>query len=451
MNIDYILNGNLFKVWNKFVLASVVGVVLNAVYTIVDGIFVGQGVGETGLAGVNLAWPAVTIILGLGLMLGIGASSLISIALGQNNLEQAEKILGTVLKFSLVLGVGLMVIGLLFSKPITSLLGASSDTFKHTQNYFFVIYLMAIPYLLANTLGPLVRAAGNPKLSMIMVGVGAIGNIVLDWLFVICLKGGTGGAALATGAGVILSSVVGIHYFTFGNASIKLHRKHFSLDKEILLSIIKIGFVSLVVQLSIGLVILIQNKIIYLYGNTSDIAIFSVAGYIISLYTQLCVGISQGMQPLIGYHLGASKIKRMRSILWITLCVSFLCGIIAVSTLAIYGRSFISFFGISGDILSLAYNRTLIFCIGAPFIGIVYTVSAYYQALNRNVAANIISITRGFILQAGFSLILPPFIGVDGIFYAQCLSDFLGIFMIFIVLGFTYVCEKLKTKKELSI
>ncbi|MGL5675243.1 MAG: MATE family efflux transporter [Cellulosilyticaceae bacterium] len=434
MNADYILNEKLMKVWSKFVLASVVGVVLNALYTMIDGIFVGQGTGEAGLAGVNLAWPAVTIILGVGLMLGTGASSLISIALGQKDMDYAEKILGTVLKFSLVIGGILTILGILLANPLTHLLGATEDTFAHTKDYFVVVYAMAIPYLLANTLNPLVRADGNPKLSMFMVGIGAICNIILDWLFVIVLGWGTGGAALATGAGVMLSSLVGIRYFTSSKSHIRFRKDYFKVDKSILLSIVKIGFVSLMIQLSIGIVILIQNNIIYTYGTTSDIAIFCMAGYIISLYTQLCVGISQGMQPLIGYHFGAEKFKRMRAILLITLVISVTCGIVALALLATYGRTFVQFFGISPDIRELAYTRTMIFCMGAPCIGIVYTTSAYYQALNRNIAANILSITRGCILQVGFSLLLPPIIGVEGIFYAQSLSDFTSIFVVILVL-----------------
>ena len=447
MNSEIILNGKLHQVWSKFVLASVVGVVLNAIYTMADGIFVGQGTGEVGLAGVNIAWPAVTIILGIGLMLGTGASSLISIALGQQDIERAERILGTVLKFSLLIGCLLMVIGILAATPITKLLGAGEDTFTHTRNYFVIVYMMAIPYLLSNLLTPLVRADGNPKLSMLMVGIGAICNIILDWLFVIKLGLGTGGAALATGAGVILSSLVGIHYFTKGKSHLKWRKAYFKVDKSILSDTIKIGFVSFMIQLSIGVVILIQNNVIYTYGTTSDIAIFCVAGYIISLYTQLCVGISQGMQPLIGYHYGAGKINRMHHILLLTLTVSTLAGVIALILLICFGHSFISLFGIAADTLDLAYTRIIVFCTGVPFIGIVSTMGAYYQSLNRNIASNVISITRGFIFQAGFSLLLPPLMGVEGIFYAQFISDFLAVF---VVLGVIFYYRKQKQRSMQS-
>lgn len=444
MNINSILNDNLYKVWSKFVFASVVGVVLNAVYVMVDGIFVGQGAGEAGLAGVNLSWPAITVILGIGLMFGTGASSLISIALGTGDKEQAQRIIGTTFKSVLLIGALLTLIGVSSSNFIVTALGATEETYQYTKDYYIIVYLMAIPYLFSNALNPLVRSDGNPNLSMVMVGVGAIGNIILDWLFVIILDMGTAGAALATGAGVILSTSVGIWYFTKGNSYIKFDKKYFCIDKGILRDIIRIGFVSLVIQLSIGAVILLQNKIIYAYGSTIDVAIFSVAGYIISLYTQICVGISQGMQPLIGYHFGAAKVTRMHKLLRMTLVTSVLVGILFLACLFTFGDSFIQLFGIPIESLDLAYKRTLIFCSGAPFIGIIYTMGAYYQALNKNIAANVISIGRGLILQVSFSLLLPPIIGVEGIFYAQSLSDFSSIFILAIVV---FICSIHSKKK----
>ncbi len=449
MDINYILTGKLSRVWGKFIFAAVVGVVFNAIYSIVDGIFVGQGTGASGLAGVNLAWPAVTIILGLGLLFGTGASSLISIEVGKGDKEQAEKIIATTLKYVFVFGCLLTLLGILFADPIVSFLGASSDTYGYTFDYFRVVYMMAIPYLLANTLTPLVRADGNPNLSMIMVGVGAVGNIILDWLFVIIFNWGTAGAALATGAGVFLSSTVGLWYFTKGPSQLKLRKEYFLFNSKILVDTLKIGFVSFMIQLSIGIVILIQNNIIYSYGTTDDIAIFCVSGYIISLYTQLCVGMSQGMQPLIGYHYGANKHKRMRHILYITLSCSSILGILALIALNYFGFNIIQLFGTEPHLLEITYQRVLIFCRGIPFIGIVFVMSAYYQALNKNIYANILSVGRGCVLQVLFSIILPPIIGVDGIFYAQCLSDTFSIFIVIGVLVFSY--SQQKRTSDLSI
>lgn len=197
MDIKEVLNGNIFKVWAKFIIASVVGVVLNTIYTMVDGIFIGQGVGEVGLAGVNIAWPAVTLVVGIGLMIGIGTSSIIAIYMGKGENKKAEKVLGTGVTLIVCIGVVVTILGLLFRMPIIKLLGATSDTLESALDYYTIIFIIAVPYIFATALNPIVRTDGRPDLSMIMIGIGAIANIVLDWILVMKLGFGVKGAAIA--------------------------------------------------------------------------------------------------------------------------------------------------------------------------------------------------------------------------------------------------------------
>lgn len=445
MNVESILKGNIVKVWNNFIIASVIGVLFNALYTMVDGIFVGQGVGEAGLASINLAWPAVTVVLGVGSLLGVGASSIISIQLGQKQQQEAEKTLGTVLKACIVIGAILMVVGVLSADVVVKILGATADTFQYTKDYYVIIYLLAIPYILSTTFNPIVRADGNPKLSMFMVGIGAVGNIVLDWLFVIVFGWGIKGAALATGAGIMLSTLCGLYYFAYGKSHIRFKKINFKMDKQILISVFKIGFVSFAMQISIGIVLLIQNNIIYTYGTTTDVAIYSVAGYIISLYTQVALGIAQGMQPLIGYHYGASLFKRMQQILYITIIACFILGVLCYSILWIWGYPIIGIFGLEGQTLEIAYRRILIYCMGIPAIGIIFSMGAYYQSTTKNLQANIVTITRACILQVLFSFILPPIMGVEGVFYAQCLADIAAIIVLLVIV----IIDKISSTREL--
>lgn len=450
MNTEAILEEKLGKVWMRFIVSSVVGVLFNALYTMVDGIFVGQGTGEVGLASINLAWPAVTLILGVGAMLGLGASSVISIYLGQKQKEEAEKALGTVLKACLLIGAVLSIIGILSADWVTKILGATEDTFQYTKDYYIIMYLLAIPYLLSTTFNPIVRADGNPKLSMIMVGIGAVGNIILDWLFVIVLGWGVKGAALATGAGILMSTSTGIYYFIWGSSHIKFKRPNFRIDRHLLSSILKIGFVSFGMQISIGIVILLQNNIIYMYGTTTDVAIYCVAGYIISLYNQVALGMGQGMQPLIGYHYGAELHQRMKKILWITLSVSFTLGILSYMVLVIWGLPIIQIFGLTGEVAQIAYRRILIYCMGIPVIGILFTMVAYYQSIGKNLQANVVTISRACILQVVFSVILPSIVGVEGVFYAQCLADISSIIVLAVTILITNKSNARVTNKSIQ-
>ncbi|CEI74141.1 MULTISPECIES: MATE family efflux transporter [Romboutsia] len=444
MKIEQVLNVPIHKVWAKFVIASVIGVVLNTIYTMVDGIFVGQGVGEVGLASVNIVWPAVTVIVGTGLMIGIGSSSIIAIYIGKQDKESAQKCLGISVTSIVLIGAIIMILGFMFREPILKMLGAEKDTIENARDYYSVIYLITIPYLFSTALNPIVRADGRPQLSMMMIGIGAICNIILDWVFVMKLGYGVKGAAMATSASIFISTVVSLYYFVKGNANIKIKKEYLKIDVSILKEILKIGFVSFAIQLSYGIILFVQNKTMYLYGNTVDVAIYTVATYINCFLVNTCMGISQGLQPLIGYHYGANKIKRMRQLLYITIGVCAIGGTLVYIGINSFGRELIQIFGISSENIEFAYSEILIYCLGSPVIGIIFAMSGYYQAIGKNIYANILSIGRGFLFQFILTMILPPIIGVRGVFLSLPLAELITL----TILGMILTIEKYKNHKS---
>ena len=428
MNMDHILNANLFKVWSKFVMASVIGVVLNTIYTIIDGMFVGQGVGEIGLAAVNIVWPAITLIIGTGLMLGIGASSLIAISLGKKDIEEAEKYLGTTMVASIAIGALITIVGLLFRNPILRMLGADEMVMPYAQDYFSIFYCITIPYIFSTALNPIVRTDGNPKLAMMMVGIGAIANIILDYLLVIVFDFGIKGAAIATSASIVLSTLISLYYFLKGNSTIKIRKLYLKLDGKILKEIVKIGFVS-------GTIIFVQNNVMYAYGSNIDVAIYTVASYVNCFFVNVCTGISQGLQPLIGYHFGANKWTRMKQFLYLSIVISVVAGILVFIGIYSYGRELVSIFGISSENLEYGYQSILMYCLGSPIIGIIFTMSGYYQAIGKNIQANILSVSRGLIFQFILTLALPPLIGVSGVFLSLPIAEILTLMILVFMNG----------------
>ncbi len=436
MHIDQVLNANLFKVWSKFVIASVIGVVLNTIYTIVDGIFVGQGVGEIGLAAVNIVWPAITIIIGVGLMLGIGASSLIAIALGKKDYHQAQRYFGTTLKAILVVGAVITLSGLLFRDPLLRLLGADTTVMPLAQDYFTIFYLITIPYIFSTAVNPIVRADGRPDLSMMMIGIGALANIILDYLLVIVFGFGIKGAAIATSASILISTVASLVYFVKGSSNIKIRKEYLKLDFQLLKEVIAIGFVSFAIQISYGAMIFLQNNVMYAYGSNIDVAIYTVASYINCFFVNVCTGIAQGLQPLIGYHYGANLKKRMKQLLYLTISVCIVAGILVYVGIIWQGKSLVAMFGISREYLDYGYESILLYCLGSPIIGIIFTMSGYYQAIGRNLNANLLSISRGFIFQFILTLTLPPVIGVSGVFLSLPLAEILTILILIGILIF---------------
>ena len=451
MYIKEVLNANIFKVWAKFVIASIVGVVLNTIYTVVDGIFIGQGVGEVGLAGVNVAWPAVTLVVGIGLMIGIGSSSIMAIYMGKGKNEKAEKVLGTCVTLIVVAGVVITILGLIFREPIIRILGATTDTFQSAIDYYTIIFIISIPYMFATALNPIVRTDGRPDLSMIMIGIGAIANIVLDWLFVMKLGLGVKGAAFATSASIIISMTVSLYHFIKGKSTIKIKKKNLRIDMIIVKRIFKIGFVSFAIQISYGIILLTQNRTMFAYGSTVDVAIYTVATYINCFLVNTCMGIAQGLQPLIGYHYGANKFKRMKKFVYITIGICVLGGILIYTAIIIYGREMVKIFGVDTTNIEMAYKMIVIYCIGSPIIGTIFTMSGYYQAIGKNIYANIISVGRGFVFQFIFTIILPPFIGTVGVFLSLPLAELITIIIILGILAIETRKSNLEIRESYEI
>lgn len=432
--MNEILNGNILKIWVKFVVPSVIGVVLNTIYTLIDGIFVGQGVGEAGLASINIVWPAITVIIGIGLMIGIGTSSIIAIHMGKEEQEKSEKTLAVAIKSVIVIGGILMIVGLLFREPILKILGATPDTIDYAKQYYTIMYLMTIPYIYATALNPIIRTDGRPDLSMIMIAIGAICNIILDWLLVIKLDFGIRGAAIATSTSIFISMIVSLYYFIKGSSKIKLRKENFKMDINILKEIIKIGFVSFAIEISYGIILFVQNNVMYAYGDTVDVAIYTVANYINCFIVNTCMGIAQGLQPLIGYHYGAEKIKRMRKLLLINTRICIIGGTLFCIGLLVFGKELIKIYGISGENIDFAYKMVMIYCMGSPIIGVIFTMSAFYQAIGKNLYSNILSIGRGFIFQFIFTMVLPPYIGTIGVFLSLPLSELITIIILICIL-----------------
>lgn len=434
VGIDHILNANIFRVWSKFVMASVVGIVLNTIYTIVDGMFVGQGVGEIGLAAVNIVWPAITIIIGTGLMLGIGASSLIAITLGKKDIETSEKYLGTTIVAAIMLGALITIIGQVFKDSILTMLGADDVVMPYAKDYFTIFYFITIPYIFSTALNPIVRTDGSPNLAMLLVGMGAVANIVLDYLLVMVFDFGIKGAALATSASIVLSTTISLHYFIKGKSTIKIRKQHLKFDVKILKEIVKIGFVSFMIQISYGTMIFVQNNVMYAYGSNIDVAIYTVASYTNCFFVNVCTGIAQGLQPLIGYHFGANKLTRMKQFLYLSIIVSVLAGILVFIGIYSFGHQLVSIFGISSEYLEYGYQSILLYCLGSPIIGIIFTMSGYYQAVGKNIQANVLSISRGFVFQFILTLALPPLIGVSGVFLSLPIAELLTLIVLVIML-----------------
>lgn len=431
---EEILQKKISSLFIKFVIPAVVGMLVNAMYVIVDGIFIGNGVGELGLASVNIDYPVLCINMAIAMLFGVGASILISIKCGEGKKEEAEKLLGTTILTVVVLALIITIIGLTFLEPLMIFLGAEGEVLTLTMDYSRIIFMFTIFYVLSCALNPIVRADGNPALAMKVLVTGALINIVLDWLFVIKLGFGIEGAAWATVIGMTLAGSYLLFYFVSGKSNVKLKLHNLKFRPYLLKTIMISGFVSFGIQVSLGIMTLIQNKLLLNYGNVIDVSVFAIVGYISVMSAQVLVGVAEGIQPIIGYNYGAGNIGRTKETLRLTIVVDFVLGFLFLFIFIFGGDLIVSIFNNNPEVVELASRRLLMYLGGVPIVGLVYTFANYYQATKKNVYANLISMGRSFIYLLPATLILPTFIGVEGVFIAAAVADYCAVTTVMIIL-----------------
>ncbi len=411
----------------KFVIPAIIGVLVNSLYIIIDGIFIGRGVGETGLAAINILWPVMCSNMAIGMLLGVGGSALIAIRLGQNEKEEARQILGTSIFSMILIGLIITIVGLLFLEPIMIFLGAEGEVLKLSKEYSVIIISATIMHILSTGLNPIARAEGNPKLSMNILIISAILNGFLDWLFVMKLGYGMAGAAAATIVGMTLSGIYFLYYFFSRKSKLHIRLKHLKIKFNILKEICISGFVSFGMQMSLGILTFIQNNLILHYGTTTDLAMFAIVGYVATIFLEILLGIAQGTQPIIGYNYGAEKHDRVRKTLRLALIVDIVYGCIALILLFIFATSIVNIFNDNMEFVNSTATRLKMYLGSLPFLGIVITYGSYYQSIQKDLYANIISMGRSFIFLIPVSFILPKFLGVEGVFLSPLVSDTLAL------------------------
>ncbi|WP_372997377.1 MATE family efflux transporter, partial [Lutispora sp.] len=259
------------KLLLKFSIPAIVGMLVNALYNFVDMVFIGQGVGPLGIAGVRIGFPLIVIGMAFSMLIGIGANSLISIRLGQKRKEDAELILGNAFVTMIAIGAVLTILGLVFMEPLLKLFGASQDVMPYAKGYFRIILFGVIFQMIGMGMNNFIRGEGNPKTAMLTMLIGAVINTILDPIFIFAFGWGIEGAALATILSLIISASWVLYYFFFGNSLLKIRKPNLRIRFDILKSIVAIGLAPFAMQLAASVLVIFMNQGLAQYGG--DIAV----------------------------------------------------------------------------------------------------------------------------------------------------------------------------------
>ena len=419
---------------------AIIANLVNALYNIVDQIFIGQKIGFLGNAATNVAFPLTTICLAIGLMTGVGAATNFNLELGRKRPKRAKSVAGTAVTMLLLGGIILCILINIFLKPMLTAFGATNQIFDYAIEYTRITSL-GIPFLLFSIgANPLVRADGNAFYSMLAIVVGSLVNTILDPLFMFGFDMGMDGAAWATVIGQFVSAVMLALYF-FRFKSVKFELRDFKIRIREIGILFALGTSPFIFQCSALVIQIVTNNLLKIYGAKSiygseiPIAVAGIVMKINVIFIAIVLGLTQGAQPIAGYNYGARKYTRVREILSLTLKSAFVISIVAFAIFQIFPVQIISVFG-SGSELYFKYGTKYmrIFLFFIFLNGIQGAITLFLTSIGRAFQGAVLSLVRQIISLLPLLIILPYFMGVDGIMFAFPIADLVAFIVSVIIL-----------------
>jgi putative MATE family efflux protein len=408
----------------RFSLPAITGMVVNAFYNVIDSIFVGRGVGEIGLTAVTIAFPIMIVLMGLGMLVGVGAAAVVSLRIGEKKQQEAEHILGNAFTLSMILAIGFTACILLFLDPLLKMLGAEPNVLPYARDFTKVIVLGSVFMYVGFGLNNIVRAEGNPRMAMSTTLISAGLNILLNPLFIFIFHLGVSGSALATVVSQGVSAIWIFIYFLRGKSLIKLRKINLVLDKDIVLSIFKIGMSPFLMQIAASMTTILFNYTLLRYSGELAVASIGIINRIAMLMLMPIFGISQGLQPIIGYNYGAGNYSRVIKALKIAIGAATLFSTIGFLLVQIFDKQIIMLFNDNSELISIGSAAMRINLCMLPVIGFQIIGANYFQAVGKAGYAIVLSMSRQLILLIPLLLLLPTLLGVNGVWLASPISDF---------------------------
>jgi putative MATE family efflux protein len=428
----------------QYALPAIVAMTASSLYNIIDRAMIGQVVGPEAIAGLGITFPLMNLGAAFGAAVGVGASTCISVKLGQRDYKTAENLLGNTVTLNLIVGFLFMAICLLFLNPILRFFGASDATLPYAREFMVVILLGNMVTHMYFGMNAVLRAAGKPRHAMYATLFTVGMNIVLVVAFVWWLRWGIRGAALATITSQSMALCWQMKQFSNQKELLHLKRGIYKLKATLVRNIIAIGISPFLMNATACVVVIFMNNQFVRYGGDMAVGAYSIANSIAMVFFMFVMGMIQGMQPIVGYNYGAEHYDRMFRCLWITIAVA--TGILLVGwTLSMaFPNEIARIFTTDASLIALAgrgirLNMLVFFVVGSQAV-----ITNFFQCIGKVKISIFLSLSRQLILLIPMAYVLPFFIGLDGVWYSMALSDF-GSFSMTIPVLIWYM-KKLKRK-----
>lgn len=407
----------------RFVFPSIIMMIFTSIYGIVDGLFVSNFAGKTAFASINLVMPFVMILGGIGFMIGTGGTALVSKVLGEGKKEKANKIFTMMIIFTLLLGALLSVIGV-FSMPwVADFLGATEEMMADCILYGRIVTGFTVAFMLQNVFQSFLIAAEKPKLGLLATVLAGVTNMALDAIFIIVFKWGVAGAAIATGLSQCVGGIFPLIYFSRDNSSL-LRLTNTKLEIKPILNACGNGSSELMSNISSSVVSMIYNFQLMKYVGEDGVSAYGVLMYVQFIFVAIYIGYAIGCAPITGYHFGAQNHVELKNMLRKSAFLSAISGVV-LTILAIVLSSPLAklFVGYDEELYELTRHAFSLFAYSFLLAGFNIFTSSFFTALNNGAVSAAISFMRTLIFQTSSVLILPIFLGVDGIWWAITVAE----------------------------
>lgn len=418
----------------RFVFPSIIMMVFTSIYGVVDGLFVSNFAGKTAFASINLVMPFVMILGGIGFMIGTGGTALVSKVLGEGKKEKANEIFTMMVVFTLLLGALLSVIGVISMPWVAKFLGATEEMMADCVLYGRIVTGFTVAFMLQNVFQSFLIAAEKPKLGLLATVLAGIANMALDAIFIIVFKWGVAGAAIATGLSQCVGGIFPLIYFLRKNSSL-LHLKKTKLEIKPILNACGNGSSELMSNISSSVVSMIYNFQLMKYVGEDGVSAYGVLMYVQFIFVAIYIGYAIGCAPITGYHFGARNHNELKNMLRKSSFLSAVSGVV-LTILAIALSSPLAkiFVGYDKELYELTRHAFRLFAYSFLLAGFNIFTSSFFTALNNGAVSAAISFMRTLIFQTSSVLILPIFLGVDGIWWAITVADFFAFILSLIFL-----------------
>ena len=407
----------------QYSLPAIIAMTASSLYNMVDSIFIGQGVGPLAISGLALTFPFMNLAAAFGAGVGVGASTCISVKLGQKDYDTAQKVLGNTVTLNLVIGIAFSIVALMFLDPILYFFGASEQTIPYARDYMIIVLLGNVFSHMYFGMNAVLRASGKPKQAMYATIFTVVMNTILDPIFIYPMKMGIQGAAYATVLSQVMALVWQMWIFSRKSELLHLKRGIYRLRKGIVQHIIGIGLSPFSMNVCACIVVIFINKGLLEYSGDLAVGAYGIANKVCFIFVMVNMGLNQGMQPIAGYNYGALKLDRLMRVVKLAIAVGTCITTVGFLVCELMPEPCVRLFTTDRELIDLSINGMRIMMAAFFLVGSQMVITNFFQSIGKAKVSMFLSLSRQMLFLFPMLLILPPFLGVDGVWWAMPVSD----------------------------